>query len=260
MRNLLIAGNWKMNLLTEQACSLVKALKEVAGEVAPVDVVVGPVLTSIPAVVDVAGGSRIQVAAQNVFWEEKGAYTGEVSATMLKDVGVDYVIIGHSERRAMFGETNEGCSKKIKASIRAGLKPILCIGETLDEREADKTFQVLEEQVKGSLAGVGPSEMAEVTLAYEPVWAIGTGRTASPEQAQEAHAHIRSILREMFGIAVADATRIQYGGSMKPENAESLLSLPDVDGGLIGGASLKADSFSNILGIAAQVLEKKGKD
>ena len=247
MRNFILAGNWKMNLHRDEARALAEALVPVADEVQPVEVVLGPPMTAAAEVIAAVTGSRIGVAAQNCHWEARGAFTGEVSTPMLKDAGFSHVIIGHSERRTLFGETDEGCSKKVRAALDAGLAPILCLGETLDEREASRTFEVLERQLQGSLSGISAEDLRRVVLAYEPVWAIGTGKTATPEIAQEAHAHIRGWLKGQYGDEVGDRVQIQYGGSMKPDNAAELLSQPDVDGGLIGGAALKADSFSGIL-------------
>ena len=247
MRNFILAGNWKMNLLRDEAVALAKAVVPVAEQVQPVEVVLGPPMTCAADVIAAVKGSCVGVAAQDCHWETQGAFTGEVSAPMLKDAGFSHVIIGHSERRTLFGETDENCSKKVRAALDAGLVPILCLGETLQQREAGETFKVLQTQLSGSLAGITTEDMRVVVLAYEPVWAIGTGKTATPEIAQQAHACIRGWLVEQYGDEIGNRIQIQYGGSMKPGNAAELLSQPDVDGGLIGGAALKAESFNGIL-------------
>ena len=242
MRKPFIAGNWKMNSTRQEALSLVEAIA--AGyDGDAVDLAVCPPFVYLDAVTRALESSPVAVGAQNMYYGPAGALTGETSAAMLLDVGCTYVILGHSERRHVMGETDELINKKVKAAIAAGLKPILCIGEQLDQREAGRTLAVAERQVREGLAGVSAAEMAGVTLSYEPVWAIGTGRTATPEQAQEVHAAVRAVLAKLFKPDVAEAARIQYGGSVKPENAKAILAQPDVDGGLIGGASLKADSF-----------------
>ncbi len=246
-RKIFIAGNWKMNNTVAEAAALVEGLKARAGDVGNVDVAVCPTFTTLASVVAGLAGTPIKVGAQNVHWAASGAYTGEVSAAMLKETGVDYVIIGHSERRQYFGETDETVNQRTKAALAAGLLPIVCVGETLAEREAAKTEEVVKTQTEGGLAGLTAEQAATITVAYEPVWAIGTGKTATPEMAQEVHAFLRGVLAGMFGQAVADQIRIQYGGSMKPSNAAELLAQPDIDGGLIGGASLKADDFFGIV-------------
>ncbi|MDA3798186.1 MAG: triose-phosphate isomerase [Kiritimatiellae bacterium] len=242
MRKKIIAGNWKMNKTAEDSKELAQAIKLDLANVNEVDVVVCPTFTSLDTVSNVIGDTNIKLGAQNMHWEAEGAYTGEISASMLRNLYCHYVILGHSERREYFGETDEIVNKKAKAAIAAGLIPIVCVGETLEERESNTQEAVVSAQLKGSLAGLGAS-LAKVVVAYEPVWAIGTGLTASPEQAQEMHAFIRKTLAEISDQATADGIRIQYGGSMKPENAAELLSQPDIDGGLIGGAALKAPSF-----------------
>ncbi len=246
-RRKFVCGNWKMHKTVTEAVALVRELREV---VAPaldrVDVAVAPPFTALQAVGDALEGSRIELAAQNVHWEPSGAFTGECSAAMLAEVGCRHVIVGHSERRQHFGETDETVRKKAGAVLAAGMRPIVCVGETLAEREGGRTLEVVSRQVRGALAGIPSSAVAAVTLAYEPVWAIGTGKTATTAQAQEVHAAIRALLRELAGGA-ADAVRIQYGGSVKPDNAADLLSQPDVDGALVGGASLKAQDFSQIV-------------
>lgn len=247
MRKKIVAGNWKMNKTVAEAIDLASAIKRELGECLDVDIVLCPPFTALKAVSEVITGSHIDLGAQNMHWERNGAFTGEISAEMLREVYCHYVILGHSERRQYFGETDEIVNKKARAAHAAHLKPIVCVGETLQEREAGKTEQVVEAQVRGSLAGLTPRELAETIIAYEPVWAIGTGKTATPQQAQEVHAFIRQILRDMADETVAQDVRIQYGGSVKPANARELFSQPDIDGGLIGGASLEARSFIEIV-------------
>jgi triosephosphate isomerase len=254
-----VAGNWKMNLKREEARALVEGLKPLVKDLTNVQVLVCPVYTSIDVAVEAAKGSHIQVGAQNLQAVEKdgklvhaGAYTGEVSAPMLAETGVSWVILGHSERRQYFNETDAKVSVKVRAAFEAGLLPIICVGETLEERDGGKTLEVLATQVKGCFANVTPEQARQCVIAYEPVWAIGTGRVATTEQAQEAHAFIRKQLASLYDSSVADAVRIQYGGSMNPANAADLLAQPDVDGGLIGGASLKADSFAEIVKAASK--------
>ncbi len=236
-----------MFTVIDEAKALVQDLKGRVQNVTNVEIVVCPPFISLQTVKDVLAGSNIGLGAQNVFWEKNGAFTGEVSAPMLKSVGCAYVIIGHSERRTYFGETDSTVNKRIFASLTEGLKPIVCVGETLEEREAGKTFDVIKRQITGGLANLSTEQMVPVVIAYEPVWAIGTGKTATPAQAQEVHAFIRQLLKELFGQATADATRLQYGGSVKPENAAELMSQPDIDGALVGGASLKAETFEKII-------------
>ncbi len=245
-RQKFVCGNWKMHKTVAEATALVKALADGLAGDARVQVAVAPTFTSLGAAVAAAKGSPVEVAAQDVHWEVQGAFTGEISAPMLADVGVQHGIVGHSERRQFFGETDETVRKKVGALLAAGVKPIVCVGELLAEREAGKTMEVVGRQVRGGLAGLTGEQLARVTVAYEPVWAIGTGKTATTAQAQEVHAAIRAILRELGG-AVADVIRIQYGGSVKPDNAAELMSQPDVDGALVGGASLKAGDFLAIV-------------
>jgi triosephosphate isomerase len=247
MRRPIIAGNWKMNKIIEEAVDLVESLKPLVADVTDVDIVVGPVFTALHAVGKVIEGSNIKLAAQNMYWEESGAYTGEISPVMLKDVRCDYVIIGHSERRQYFGEVNETVNKKVKAAHDFDLKPIVCVGEKLEERETGTTKSVIKDHVVNGLNGLTNEQMLNTVIAYEPVWAIGTGKTATPEQAQEVHGFIRELLSDMFSKEIAEKVRIQYGGSVKPENVAGLMSQPDIDGGLVGGASLKADSFAQIV-------------
>jgi triosephosphate isomerase len=246
MRRKLIAGNWKMYKTAAEAVALVEEIgKGVAG--APGDVLVAPPYTDLAAVVAAAKGSAIAVAAQNMHFEKEGAFTGEVSAAMLKDVGVTHVILGHSERRQYFAETDEGVARKTKVALDNGLSPISCVGETLAEREAGRTMEVVGRQVDAILNAVTADEARKVVIAYEPVWAIGTGKVATPEQAQEVHAFIRQRIAAKHGAPVAEALRVLYGGSVKPDNVKGLMALPDVDGALVGGASLKADSFLKLV-------------
>jgi triosephosphate isomerase len=247
MRKKIIAGNWKMFKTAPEATDLVKGLKKELSGMSAVDVVLCPPFVHLGAAVELLLGTNIAVGAQNVYWEEFGAFTGEVSGPMLTSLDVKYVIIGHSERRQFFGETNETVNKRTKAALKVGLKPIVCVGESLAEREAGKTFAVVKDHVTGSLAGLTKEDMLKVTIAYEPVWAIGTGKTATSAQAQEVHAFIRETLEKMFDQATAQATRIQYGGSVKPENTVELMGQPDIDGALVGGASLKVESFTAIV-------------
>jgi triosephosphate isomerase len=250
MRRSVVAGNWKCHLLRDEAAALARQLRG-SCETDAVEVVVCPSYTALAAVADALRGSRIGLGAQDLYWEAQGAFTGEVSPRMLVDAGCRYVIIGHSERRTHFGETDETVRRKLAASRQHGLAPIVCIGETLAEREGDKTFEVLTRQLEGALAEAASAEAAALILAYEPVWAIGTGRNATPEQAQEAHAFIRRWTAKRFGELAAESLRIQYGGSVTAAHAASLLQQPDVDGALVGGASLKADAFSAIVKAAA---------
>jgi triosephosphate isomerase len=242
-----IAGNWKMNTTVTEAVELAKGVVESVGNQSDVDVAVCPPYISLSAVYDVIKNSKVKLGAQDVHWEAKGAYTGKVSCAMLKSVGVTYVIIGHSEQRQYFGETDETVNKKTKAVLAAGLLPIICVGETLDERKSGKMDAVIERQTKGAFAGLSVEDALKCTIAYEPVWAIGTGETATPQQANEAHIFIRKVLTGIFNKLTAEEIRIQYGGSMKPDNAKSLLGQSDVDGGLIGGAALKTADFKGIV-------------
>ena len=251
MRTPVIAGNWKLFKTIAEATAMVNELKPLVGGTAGVEIVVAPVFTALSRTAEALSGSNVRLAAQDCYWEEEGAYTGEVAPKLLADAGCSHVIIGHSERRQYCGETDETVNKKAKAAIAAGLTAIICVGETLAEREADRTFAVVEGQMKGSLAGFSADQLAKTVVAYEPVWAIGTGKTASDAQAQEVHAFIRSLLAGVFGQSAADAMRILYGGSVKPDNVKGLMSQPDIDGALVGGASLKADSFAAIANFAA---------
>jgi triosephosphate isomerase len=248
-RTPLIAGNWKMNLGQEEATKLINGIAEGIKDIEGIDVLVAPPFTSLAAVKEAIGESPIFLAAQNMHWEKSGAFTGEISPQMLVEAGCSHVILGHSERRSLFKESNEMIDLKANAAIAAGLIPIICVGETLEERDSGNTFEVVKGQLAGSLKTLTEAgEMPKTTiLAYEPVWAIGTGRTATPEQAQEIHHFIREWINEAFERDSADSTRILYGGSVKPDNAKDLMSRPDIDGALVGGASLKADSFMGII-------------
>jgi triosephosphate isomerase (TIM) len=247
-RKLIIAGNWKMNKTVAEAIDLVNGLSLELGKVKDVDLVVCPPFTALSEVSKaILSTKNLALGAQNMSEHNMGAYTGEIAAQMLKEFSVRYVILGHSERRTCQKESDELIAKKAHAAHAASLKPIVCVGETLAEREASRTEQVLETQVRGSLAGLTKEQMAETVVAYEPVWAIGTGKTATSEQAQQAHAFIRQLLGRMFDEAVARKVRIQYGGSVKPANARELMSLPDVDGALVGGASLEVRTFADIV-------------
>ncbi|MFO0580938.1 MAG: triose-phosphate isomerase [Anaeromyxobacter sp.] len=246
-RTKFVCGNWKMHKTVAEAVALATAVRDGLGDMAgKVQVAVAPTYTALHAVAQALKGSKVEVAGQNVHWEPQGAFTGEISAPMLSEAGCHHGIVGHSERRQFFGETDETVAKKVGALLKAGVKPIVCVGESLAEREAGKTLAVVDRQVRQGLAGLPREALASLTLAYEPVWAIGTGKTATTAQAQEVHAAIRALLRELGG-DVADSIRIQYGGSVKPENAAELMSQPDVDGALVGGASLKAADFVAIV-------------
>ena len=245
MRKIIVAGNWKMNKTSAEAVEIILKLNELIADVKGVEVIIGPPFTALSEAKKAAG--KVKVAAQNMHWEEKGAFTGEISPIMLTDLGIDYVILGHSERRAYFGETNEIINKKIKSALAHGLNPILCVGEKLEDRENGNTENVVEDHVKGGLDGISKAEMTRIVIAYEPVWAIGTGKTATPEQAEEVHAFIRKLLTEMYDAEIARNTPILYGGSVKPANSKALFSKENIDGGLVGGASLKADDFSIIV-------------
>ena len=248
MRKKVIAGNWKMNNDLNGTINLISDLKKVlASKNVNAQVIVCPPFTNLETASTLVKDSTIKLGAQNMYFEESGAFTGEISPSMLKSVGCEFVILGHSERRTIFGETDQVINKKIKTAVKHGLKPIFCIGETLDEREKGITFKVIETQVRGGLEGLNESELGNLIVAYEPVWAIGTGRNATPEQAQEVHKFIRGIISKMLGENFAGRLVIQYGGSVKPDNAKELLSQQDIDGALVGGACLKADSFFKII-------------
>lgn len=247
MRKAIIAGNWKMNKTIGEAIELVNRLKRELSGIESVDIAVAPPYTALSEIADMLTDTNIGLGAQDMYWEQGGAFTGEISPLMLKDIGVKYAIIGHSERRAYFGETNETVNKKLNAAFKAGLSPIMCVGERLEDREAKKTFEVIKDHIKGGLEGISNDAAAGIIIAYEPVWAIGTGKTATPQQAQEAHKYIRGLLAEMYGRELAEQIRIQYGGSVKPNNIKELIAEEDIDGALVGGASLKPDDFIAIV-------------
>ena len=247
MRQPLICGNWKMFKTVHDAVLHVKELRGLVKDISGVDIVVAPPFTAIHAAAEAAWHSNVAVSGQDVHWEREGAFTGAVSAPMLREAGAEFVIIGHSERRTLFGETDATVNKKVHAAIAAGLTPIMCIGETLDQRERDETLAVLDRQIKAGLEGTTGEQLAGMVLAYEPVWAIGTGRNATPQQAGEAHFHIRQRLKQWFGLDASERCRILYGGSVKPDNIATLIVQPDVDGALVGGASLDAASFLAIV-------------
>jgi len=251
-RKKIIAGNWKMNVKPSETAALVAAVVEATKEFAgKVDIVCCTPAIDVPAAVAAAAGTQVEIGSENCHWEDHGAFTGEISTGMLLDAGAKYVIVGHSERRQYFGETDETVNKRARAAIAAGLTAIVCIGETLEEREAGKLNEVIERQMKVGLKDVTAADCAKLVIAYEPVWAIGTGKTATPDQAQEVHALIRATLAGLVGAETAETVRIQYGGSMKPSNAAELLAKKDIDGGLIGGAALKAADFAGIITAAA---------
>ena len=247
MKKTLIAGNWKMHTTVTEACILAKDVAELAGSHDDREVLLAPPFTVLSEVSHVIKDSQVVIAAQNVCWEAKGAFTGEISPVMLKDCGASAAIIGHSERRQIFKESNSLINQRVKGALAFELMAILCVGETLEEREADRTFDVLETQIREGLADVQVSAMESVVIAYEPVWAIGTGKTATKEQAQEAHEFIRQLIEKMFEKKIADQLRILYGGSVKPSNVDELMQQSDIDGALVGGAALNAESFGRII-------------
>ncbi len=247
MRRLMIAGNWKMNKTVAEGVDLVRKLSYATNNITSLDILVCPTFTALKSVSEAIKGTNIKLGAQNMFWEESGAYTGEISPLMIKDVGCEYVIIGHSERREYFGETEETVNKKLKSALSYSLKPILCIGEKLAERESGATERVLETQIVGALDGFSAVEMEQIIIAYEPIWAIGTGKTATPEIADSTQKFIRDKIASIFNSQLANKIRILYGGSVKPENAKDLLSCENIDGALVGGASLDADKFAKII-------------
>ena len=252
MRHPFIAGNWKMFKTVHEAVVYVKEFRSLVKDIEDVEIVVAPTFTAVHACAEAARNSRVGIAAQNLHWEREGAFTGEISGPMIKEAGAEYVIIGHSERRTLFGETDEAVNRKVRAAIAANLIPIACIGETLAEREAGATLSVLDRQIKAGFDGITGDQVGALVIAYEPVWAIGTGRTATAAQAQEAHAHIRQRLRQWFGGAAADECHVIYGGSVKPDNTKELIGQPDVDGALVGGASLDIKSFFEIVSRSRQ--------
>jgi triosephosphate isomerase (TIM) len=247
MRKPIVAGNWKMNRTSDEAETLARGVVDAVLGADGVDVVVCPPHTALERVSGAVKGSSVGLGAQNMHWEAEGAYTGEVSGAMLLTCGCEYVILGHSERRQYFGETDQTVNKRLKTALDVGLKPIVCVGETLEERKSEVTDQVVRKQVTGGLEGILANEAQTLVLAYEPVWAIGTGLTATPDQADAVHGLIRQVLVDLYDETVAQSVRIQYGGSMKPDNAADLLGQPNIDGGLIGGAALDADSFAAIV-------------
>jgi len=242
-----MAGNWKMYKTASETTAFFEKFRPLVAGAAHCEIVVAPPFVNIPAAVAAAQGSNIGIGAQDVYWKDEGAFTGEVSAPMIAAVGAAWVIIGHSERRQFFGETDETVLKKTSAALQAGLKPIICVGEMLEDREAGKTEQVLIDQFQKGIAGLTPEQFARIVIAYEPVWAIGTGKTATPEIAAEAHKCLRAQAKAKFGSAAAEAVRILYGGSVKPDNVKSLMGQPDIDGALVGGASLQPESFASIV-------------
>lgn len=247
MRKIIIAGNWKMNKTTTEAIELANGLKRELYKIDDIGIVICPPFTAIDEVAEVVYESNIGLGAQNMHWEDAGAFTGEVSAPMLKELGCGYVILGHSERRQYFHETNETVNKKLRSALKHGLTPIVCVGESLEERESGRTFDVIRDHVTNSLKGLDKDEVKKVIVAYEPVWAIGTGKTATPDQAQEVHCFIRELLEKAYTREIAEEITIQYGGSVKPGNIKELISRKDIDGALVGGASLDVKSFSEIV-------------
>ena len=247
MRTPFIAGNWKMYKTVAETVKYVKEFRGLVKDFTNVEIVLAPPFTALHAAAEAARNSNVGIAAQDMHWEREGAFTGEISAAMIRETGAEYVIIGHSERRTLFGETDAMVNRKLGAAFTGGLTPIVCIGETLDQRERNETLDVLDRQIKSGLDGVTSEQLARLVLAYEPVWAIGTGRNATPAQAGEAHSHIRQRLRQWFGVDAADRCRVIYGGSVKPENARDLVGQADVDGALVGGASLDIRAFFDII-------------
>lgn len=247
MRKTIIAGNWKLNKTIADSLELANGIKRGLAGVEGIEIVICPVFTALAEVKGALTGSNIKAGAQDCYWEDKGAWTGEVSVPLLKDAGAEYVIIGHSERRQFFSETNESVNKKLKAVLKHGLTPIVCVGENLSERESNKTFDVVNNHIKGSFSGISEDDVLKTVVAYEPVWAIGTGKTATPQQAEEVHAYIRKLFAGMYNNDVAESVRLQYGGSVKPDNAGDLISRKDIDGMLVGGASLEVNSFVSVV-------------
>jgi len=247
MRKKIVAGNWKMNKTNAEAVKTLIELKEAVSGIDGVKVVIGAPFVTLAEAVKAVEGSNVSIAAQNMNPNDSGAFTGEISPLMLKAIGVEYVILGHSERREYYGETNEFINTKVKAALKHDLVPILCVGETLEDREGNRTESVVEDHIRGGMEGLNAEEAKKVVIAYEPVWAIGTGKTASPEQAQEVHAFIRNLLTNMYNAETAEEITVQYGGSMKPDNAKELMSKKDIDGGLVGGASLEAKMFAEVV-------------
>lgn len=250
-RKLIIAGNWKMNHTASETKRNLTAFISSVSAVKDIELVVCPTFTSLSAAADVARNTNVSIGAQNVHWERKGAYTGEISAEMLKEIPVDFVIVGHSERRQYFGETDESVNGRLRAAIDAGLKPIVCVGETLEQRNSGQTESIVSKQISTAFGNLSAGEMESVTIAYEPIWAIGTGMTATPDQAQEVHKFIRGLVKEKFSTEISEQIRIQYGGSVKTNNIGELVSKPDIDGALVGGASLIAGEFGLLIRSAA---------
>ena len=254
MRQYIIAGNWKMNKTVSESVALAEGIVEATKDIKKTEVVIAPTYLAAAKVADVIKGSNVKLAVQDVHWKDQGAFTGKVSVDMIKEIGAEYIIIGHSEQRQYFHETEETVNLKVKKTLEAGLKPIICIGETLDERNGGKLETVLSTQVKGAFQDVSAEDAAKCVLAYEPVWAIGTGVVATDEQAEDTQKYVRSVVAEIYGEAIANGMRIQYGGSMKPDNAQGLLAQANIDGGLIGGAALKPDTFFAIIKAAEEAL------
>jgi triosephosphate isomerase len=247
MRRPIIAGNWKMYKTPAETCSFLEKFRPLMANSTQCEIVICPPFVDLPAAAEATRGTRIEIGAQNLFWAKEGAYTAEISAPMLIAVGCRWVLVAHSERRQYFGETNETASKKIVAALEAGLTPVYCVGETLEEREAGRTHLVLEDHCLGGLAALNTGQFRKIVIAYEPVWAIGTGKVATPEIAEEAHVLIRDQLKTKFGVEAAEACRILYGGSVKPDNIRGLMAQPDIDGALVGGASLDPQSFASLV-------------
>lgn len=252
-RKKIIAGNWKMHKTNSEAMHLANQIRIRTTHIRKTGIILCPPYTALAHIHEIIKDTAIALGAQDLFWEKEGAFTGAVSAGMIRSTGASYVIIGHSERRQYFAETDETVNKKVKTALEYGLKPIVCVGESLQQREENITKEIVNKQIKGALAGLNSNEMSKLIIAYEPIWAIGTGKTATPEQAQEVHVEIRKIVRDLFGEEIASSLIIQYGGSVKPDNAEALLSQSDIDGALVGGACLKDDSFADIIFSAEKV-------
>ena len=254
MRQYIIAGNWKMNKTVSESVALAEGIVNIAKDIKKTEIVIAPTYLAAAKVADIVKGTNVKLAVQDIHWKDQGAFTGKVSVDMVKEIGAEYIIIGHSEQRQYFHETEETVNLKVKKTLDAGLKPIICIGETLDERNGGKLEEVLSTQVKGAFQDVSAEDAAKCVLAYEPVWAIGTGVVATDEQAEDTQKFVRSVVKEIYGEEIAEGMRIQYGGSMKPDNAAGLLAQANIDGGLIGGAALKPETFSAIISAAEAAL------